>query len=91
VYIVRCVDNSLYVGHTQDIGTREQVHNEGLRARYTALRRPVRLVYSENITRWRPPSHAEAMDESDAGSRTLAVIPFEHRFRFNPCQYVELR
>ena len=47
VYIVRCVDRTLYVGHTDDIHSREKTHNEGGGARYTARRRPVRLVYSE--------------------------------------------
>ena len=47
VYILRCSDGSYYVGHTEDPETREKVHNEGRGARYTALRRPVCLVYSE--------------------------------------------
>jgi predicted GIY-YIG superfamily endonuclease len=47
VYILRCSDNSLYVGHTADIGCREHFHNEGRGGSYTARRRPVRLIYSE--------------------------------------------
>jgi len=46
-YILRCADGTLYVGHTADLASREQTHNEGKGAKYTAARRPVRLVYAE--------------------------------------------
>ena len=47
VYILRCADGTLYVGRTADLLSREQTHNEGHGARYTAQRRPVRMVYAE--------------------------------------------
>jgi putative endonuclease len=50
VYIARCSDGTLYVGHTSDLESREQTHNEGHGARYTAVRRPVRIVYAEQFT-----------------------------------------
>ena len=46
-YILRCADNTLYVGHTEDLASREQTHNEGKGAKYTATRRPVRMIYAE--------------------------------------------
>lgn len=46
-YIVRCADDTLYVGHTEDLASREQTHNEGRGAKYTASRRPVHMVYAE--------------------------------------------
>jgi predicted GIY-YIG superfamily endonuclease len=46
-YIVRCSDDTLYVGHTSDLAAREQTHNDGKGAKYTAARRPVRIVYAE--------------------------------------------
>jgi putative endonuclease len=49
VYIVRCADGSLYTGYARDPSSREDVHNSGRGARYTAGRRPVRLVYSEAL------------------------------------------
>jgi predicted GIY-YIG superfamily endonuclease len=49
VYILRCADGSLYVGHTSDLQTRERTHNEGRGGSYTATRRPVTLVYSESL------------------------------------------
>ncbi len=49
VYILRCCDASLYVGHTQDVEARVCTHNDGRGARFTAARRPVALVYSESF------------------------------------------
>ena len=46
-YILRCADDTLYVGHTEDLASREEMHNEGRGAAYTATRRPVRMVYAE--------------------------------------------
>lgn len=47
VYMIRCADGTLYVGHTKNPQTREKEHNAGRGARYTAMRGPVRLVYTE--------------------------------------------
>jgi putative endonuclease len=46
-YILRCADDTLYVGHTEDLALREVTHNEGRGAAHTAARRPVRIVYAE--------------------------------------------
>jgi len=46
-YILRCADGTLYVGHTKNLASREQTHNAGQGAKYTAARRPVRIVYAE--------------------------------------------
>ena len=47
VYILRCSDGTLYTGSTTDVAGRESKHNEGRGAKYTACRRPVKVVYSE--------------------------------------------
>ena len=47
VYIVRCADGSFYTGYARDPRTRLRLHNDGKGAKYTAGRRPVRLVYTE--------------------------------------------
>ena len=47
VYIVRCSDNSLYTGYTNNIEVRINKHNAGKGAKYTKTRRPVVLVYQE--------------------------------------------
>lgn len=46
MYILECADGSYYVGSTADLERRLWEHNEGLGAKYTAHRRPVKLVYS---------------------------------------------
>ena len=46
-YLLRCRDNSLYAGVTTDLAARVNKHNEGKGAKYTASRRPVKMVYSE--------------------------------------------
>lgn len=48
LYIVRCVDDTLYTGITTDLDRRIIEHNESAKgARYTKARRPVTLVYSK--------------------------------------------
>lgn len=47
VYIVRCADDTLYTGVTVDIDARLAAHNSGAGARYTRVRLPVDLVYTE--------------------------------------------
>jgi putative endonuclease len=47
VYIVRCADDTLFTGYARDPKAREWAHNGGRGAKYTAGRRPVRLVYQE--------------------------------------------
>ncbi len=48
VYMVACADCTLYTGIARDVEKRVQEHNEGQRgAKYTKVRRPVTLVYTE--------------------------------------------
>lgn len=50
VYMVRCRDGSLYTGITNDLARRIEAHNSGRDgARYTRSRRPVSLVYAEQV------------------------------------------
>jgi putative endonuclease len=49
VYIVRCGDGTLYTGYARDPKEREQVHNAGRGAKYTASRLPVSLAYFEEV------------------------------------------
>ena len=48
-YILKCNDNSLYTGWTNDITHRVKMHNEGKGAKYTRGRGPVELVYLEEF------------------------------------------
>ena len=49
VYIIRCADNSLYVGYSCNVHERFRCHEAGTGARYTANRRPLELVYFEEV------------------------------------------
>ncbi len=53
VYMLRCADGTLYTGVTTDVERRVKEHNgEGGKAKgakYTKARRPVELVYKEEV------------------------------------------
>ncbi|MTI41272.1 GIY-YIG nuclease family protein [Fulvivirga lutimaris] len=49
VYILKCSDNSYYVGVTNDIDRRLKEHQEGLIKGYTSSRRPLELVFTEHF------------------------------------------
>ena len=61
-YILRCSDDSLYAGITDDIDKRLKAHNSGKGAKYTASHRPVSLVYFE-----------KRIDISDARKREAQI------------------
>ena len=47
LYVVRCVDSTLYTGITTDVDRRIREHNASKRgAKYTRTRRPVELVWT---------------------------------------------
>lgn len=47
VYILKCGDNSLYTGWTNNLERRIKIHSEGKGAKYTKARLPVELAYYE--------------------------------------------
>ena len=49
VYMLRCADETLYTGRTDDVPARVAAHNAGRGAKYTRSRRPVKLVYQESL------------------------------------------
>lgn len=50
VYIVRCADDTLYTGATNDVAARVAKHNTGKGARYTRSRLPVALVWKKRVS-----------------------------------------
>ncbi|MDL5143707.1 GIY-YIG nuclease family protein [Bacillus atrophaeus] len=46
-YVLKCKDNSLYAGYTNDLQKRLKTHNDGKGAKYTRARRPVTLLFAE--------------------------------------------
>ena len=67
-YLVRCSDNSLYAGWTNDIEKRVKAHNDGNGAKYTKPRRPVTLAYLEEFD-----------TKSEAMKREAALKKLTHR------------
>ena len=51
MYILECVDGSLYTGSTNDLERRIREHQNGKGANYTRSRLPVELVYYEEYSR----------------------------------------
>lgn len=50
VYILKCKDDTLYIGSTNDLERRLHQHNNlKSGAHYTKIRRPVELVYSKKV------------------------------------------
>jgi len=66
-YIVECCDGTYYTGWAMDPARREKQHNSGRGAKYTRFRRPVRLVYIEEVT-----------DRSSAMKREIAIKRLGH-------------
>ena len=56
VYILKCADNSYYIGHTDDLEKRMGEHQTGEVEGYTSTRLPVVLVFAQDF-----PSREEAL------------------------------
>ena len=51
VYILRCADDSFYVGSTRDLDHRLSQHDLGAVDAYTKKRRPVVLAWAQEVER----------------------------------------
>lgn len=71
-YIVECADGTLYTGWTTDPERRVKTHNAGRGAKYTRTRRPVQLVYVEEL-----PDRASAMKRE----RVIKALPREKKMK----------
>lgn len=65
VYILRCADDSLYTGVTNNLERRLQKHHDGTGAKYTRGRGPFELIFSE-----------EHSDRSSASKREAEIKKF---------------
>jgi len=49
VYLLRCSDDSYYIGHTDDIEKRIAEHNHGSVSGYTKTRLPIIVLYTQDF------------------------------------------
>lgn len=67
VYMLLCADGSYYLGSTNDVARRFQVHLAGKGASYTRSHKPIKVVYQE-----------ELHDKSTALKREAALKKLNH-------------
>lgn len=77
VYILKCADNTLYVGSTNNLAKRVVQHNTAKAgAHYTKIRRPVELVYSETVKTFLKARRREAEIKNWRRDKKLKLIGF---------------
>jgi putative endonuclease len=64
VYMVICSDGTLYTGWAMDVEARVRAHNAGKGSVYCKQRRPVHLIYQEEV-----PTRSEAQQRENAIKR----------------------
>lgn len=75
LYILKCSDSTLYTGITTDLKRRLKEHNCSVSgAKYTAARRPVEIVYSEEFPDRSEASKREAFIKSLSRTDKLKLI-----------------
>ena len=74
MYIVRCSDQSFYVGSTWALAGRVWLHNEGLGSEYTKRRLPVELVYLEEYDRIADAFAREKQVQNWSRAKRIALI-----------------
>ena len=73
VYIIQCKDRTLYTGITTNLDRRIEEHNNSkLGAKYTRVRRPVKLVYSK-----------EFIDRSEASKEEARIKKLSRQEKLN--------
>jgi putative endonuclease len=74
-YILRCADDTLYVGCTNDLEKRLHQHNQAkVGAHYTKIRRPVFLVHKESFRTLAKARAREAELKRLTRAEKLAII-----------------
>jgi len=75
LYILKCVDGTLYTGITTNLERRLKEHNNSpLGAKYTMARRPVELVYSQEFANRSEASKQECFIKTLSRDEKLKLI-----------------
>lgn len=73
-YIVKCSDETLYTGWTNNLKKRLEAHNSGKGAKYTKNRRPVELMYFEEYDTKQEAMQREYAIKQLSRQKKLALI-----------------
>lgn len=73
-YMLYCGDRSFYVGHTDNLETRIFEHEQGIASDYTARRRPVKLVWSQEFATRMEALEAERKIKGWNRAKKMALI-----------------
>lgn len=84
VYILRCADDTLYCGWTNDLDHRLKTHNSGKGAKYTRSRLPVELVYSEALESTSAALHRECEIKKLSRKEKMELIEKGKKSTENP-------
>lgn len=79
VYLLRCSDDSLYCGITNDVERRVKMHNSGNGSAYVRSRLPARLVYSEPAKNRSQASKREYEIKQLKKSQKEKLVQYENR------------
>jgi len=78
-YLLRCADDTLYCGITNDLEKRLAAHNAGTASKYTRTRVPVKLVFAEPCT-----------DRSSASKREMEIKQMTRSGKLKLCAGVSV-
>lgn len=81
VYMLRCGDDSLYTGWTNDLEKRLAAHRSGKGAKYTRGRGPVTLVYLEELPDKSSAMKREAAIKKLSRPQKEALITKQHEIK----------
>lgn len=73
-YVLRCVDDTLYCGISNDLDKRLAAHNAGTASKYTRARVPVELVFAESCDGKSAALKREMAIKSLSRAKKLALI-----------------
>ena len=76
VYIIECKDSKLYTGITNNLNRRLSEHNSGRGGRFTKFRRPVKLVYHQEVSNKSEALKREIEIKKLARSEKLSLVRF---------------
>ena len=79
-YVLRCADETLYCGITNDLDKRIAAHNAGEGAKYTRGRAPVTLLYCETCADKSTALKREMKIKSLPRTKKLALVEANQKY-----------